>query len=37
VEVVDLGDGWTEISLLEPIGTGQPTDSLAPGDSVRRR
>lgn len=37
VEVVDLGDGWTEISLLEPIGTGQPTDSLAPGDPVKRR
>lgn len=29
VEVVDLGDGWTEISLLEPIGTGQPLDNLS--------
>jgi len=37
VEVVDLGDGWTEISLLEPIGTGQPTDSLAPGDSGKQK
>jgi len=31
IEIVDLGDGWTEISLVEPIGTGQPTDSLVPG------
>jgi len=30
VEVVDLEDGWTEISLLEPIGTGQPLDNLVP-------
>lgn len=37
VEIVDLGDGWTEISLLEPIGTGQPTDSLAPGDSGKQK
>lgn len=30
IEVVDLLDGWTEISLLEPIGTGQPLDNLVP-------
>ncbi len=29
IEIEDLGDGWSEISLLEPIGTGQPTDNLA--------
>jgi hypothetical protein len=37
LEIVDLGDGWTEISLLEPIGTGQPTDSLVPGASGRQK
>lgn len=33
IEITDLGDGWTEISLLEPIGSGQPSDNLVPGDS----
>ena len=28
IEIMDLDDGWTEISLLEPIGTGQPMDNL---------
>ncbi len=27
--IVDLEDGWSEISLLEPIGTGQPLDDLS--------
>ena len=30
IVIDDLDDGWTEISLLEPIGNGQPLDSLVP-------
>jgi len=28
IEIEDLSDGFTEISLLEPIGSGQPMDNL---------
>jgi hypothetical protein len=30
IVIEDLDEGWTEISLLEPIGTGQPLDNLGP-------
>ena len=30
IVIQDLDENWTEISLLEPIGTGQPLDNPAP-------
>jgi len=34
IDISDFGDGLSEISLMEPIGTGQPLDNLSP-DSAR--